>query len=255
MTSEMLAEARGRLRPYVEQARVATGWSFPVHSRKLRARSWHYDARAEELLTQASAVLDIGTGGGERLARYCRDYRGSVIATEGWGVNVPVATETLRPVGIQVVHCDDEHLPFGPNAFDLVLNRHSGLNPADVARVMKPGATVYTQQVWDHWRELKLFLPRMVEYRGHFRRYREEFARSGLELIDVQGQVVPAAYKNLEEFVFMLCVANWTVPDFDPLGSDLEALLALEAARTIGGELVLSDGAFVIEARKPAEAE
>jgi hypothetical protein len=50
----------------------------------------------------------------------------------------------------------------------------------------------------------------------------------------------------------MLCIAPWEVPDFDPLGGDLEALLALEQELTTADGLVLTDGSFIIEAMKPA---
>jgi hypothetical protein len=62
---------------------------------------------------------------------------------------------------------------------------------------------------------------------------------------------VPAAYDNLGDFVFMATVAVWEVPDFDPLGGDLEALLALERELTTPAGLVLSDGGYIIEARRP----
>ena len=252
MTTERLDQARERLRPYVEEARLATGWSFPVHSRKLEKRAWDYDQRATELVSRTSSVLDIGTGGGERFSRYCASYRGRALATEAWHVNAPIAASTLRPAGIDVVHCDDERLPFASDSFNLVLNRHSAFQPSDVARVLKPGGIFYTEQVWDHWRELKRFLPRMVEYRGYYRRNQDDLREAGLEILDARTHVLPAAFENLGEFVFMLCVASWTIPDFDPLGGDLPALLEVERELTTADGLVVSDGAFIIEATKPA---
>ncbi len=49
----------------------------------------------------------------------------------------------------------------------------------------------------------------------------------------------------------MLCIAPWEVPDFDPLGADLAALLELERELTTPDGLVLTDGRYIIEARKP----
>lgn len=253
MDDDTLSQARDRLRPYVEQARDTAGWAFPFHARPLRSRAWDYDARARALISGATRVLDIGTGGGERLSGYLQNYRGLSVATERWQVNAPIAAARLKPLGVHVVNCDDEHLPFAAASFDLVLNRHAGLDPADAARLLRPGGTLYTEQVWDHWRELKRFIPRMQAYRGHYRAYREGLTRAGLALIDARDDVLPAAFANLGELVFMLCVTPWTVPDFDPLQRDLEALLALEAALTTPDGLVLSDGAFIIEARAPEE--
>ena len=94
------------------------------------------DFRARELIGPAHSVLDIGTGGGERFERYCSDYAGYAAATEAWPPNAPVASARLRARGIDVVLCDDESLPFAAESFDLVLNRHAALTPADVARVL-----------------------------------------------------------------------------------------------------------------------
>jgi SAM-dependent methyltransferase len=163
---ESIDQARERLRPYVERARRATGWSFDVHARVLESRAWDYDQHARDLLSRASVALDIGTGGGKRFYGYCESYRGRAVATEGWHINAPIASRTLRPLGIELVHCADTHLPFMDGVFDTILNRHSGFSPEEIGRLLKPGGIFYTEQVWDHWRELKRFFPRMVEYRG-----------------------------------------------------------------------------------------
>src|SRR5262245_28496317 len=100
---------------------------------------WDYIARARELVANATSLVDIGTGGGERLSTICQGYHGRGIATEEWEVNAPVAANALRPLGFGVVHCADERLPFRDGAFDLILNRHSSLDPLDVPRLLAPG--------------------------------------------------------------------------------------------------------------------
>ena len=252
MTAETFDTARERLRPYVERASVASGWSFPVHSRLLEPRPWDYDKRAQALIASATSLLDIGTGGGERLSRYCSEYGNGAIATESWPPNAPVAANTLSHLEIPVILCDDKRLPFASGTFDLILNRHSGFDPANVAPLLRPGGTLLTEQVWDHWRELKEYFPRMVESRGHHTANSEGLTAAGLFLTDDRTSVVPAAYVNLGEFVFMLCVTPWTIPDFDPLGRDLEALVQLERDRSTQDGLIMSDGHFLIEAHNPA---
>jgi SAM-dependent methyltransferase len=251
MANETLDHARERLRPYVERGRSATGWSFDVHSRKLENRHWRYDDRAQALVQNAKTVLDIGTGGGERFSSYCDAYTGKAVATEGWEINAPIARDRLRALNVDVVHCDDEHLPFSEVSFDLVLNRHSALDAQDVARVLKPGGVLLTEQIWSHWREVKRYFPRMNEFSGLWLDYSMALRAAGLTLTDCRAHIVPAAFENLGDFVFMLCVASWTIADFDPLYSDLEPLLELERDLSTPDGLVLSDGAFIIEARKP----
>jgi SAM-dependent methyltransferase len=224
-----------------------------VHTRPLGPRqSWHYMARARQLMASASSVLDMGTGGGERFGRLLEGYTGRAAATEEWSVNVPIAARHLKPLGADTVYCRSTQLPFANESFDLVLNRHEDLWPLDVARVLKPGGIVLTQQAWMIWKELSRFIPRRIFLEDLFERYRDGFAAAGLEVLDARAAEWPSAYQSLGDFTYMLCIAPWEIPDFEPLGTDLEALLALERALTTPDGLVLTEGSFIIEARKPA---
>ena len=252
MTTSLEA-ARARLRPVVERARRFSGWSDYPRSRHLGpAPSWSYEERARELLRTARSVVDLGTGGGERFGDYCAGYRGRAVATEEWAVNAPVAAARLRPLGIEIVRCQSLRLPFAAESFDLVLDRHEELAPEEVARVLAPGGRVLTQQVSpDHWRELRRFFLRANLGSGDlFDEYRDGFAAAGLEIVDARTHTVDAAYSGLGDFVHMLCITPWTIPDFDPLGKDLDALLDLERNLTTEDGLVLTDARFLIEARK-----
>ncbi|MBI4571417.1 MAG: hypothetical protein HY723_05660 [Chloroflexi bacterium] len=253
MTTSLEA-ARARLRPVVEQARRFSGWSAYPRSRRLGpAPSWSYEERARELLSTARSVVDLGTGGGERFGDYCAGHQGRAVATEEWVVNAPVAAARLRPLGIEVVRCQSLRLPFAAESFDLALDRHEELAPREVARVLAPGGRVLTEQMSPgHWREVRRFFPRAIVGMGDlFGEYRDGFAAAGLEIVDARQHAVDAAYDSLEDFVFMLCISPWTIPDFDPLGRDLEALLSLERDLTTTDGLVLTDARFLIEARKP----
>jgi len=55
------------------------------------------------------------------------------VATEPWEVNAPVAAKRLGARGIPVVRANSLRLPFRDEQFDLVLNRHEELDPADTA--------------------------------------------------------------------------------------------------------------------------
>ena len=283
MTAETLDAARERLRPYVERARDFTGWiNFPS-ARKLDPLPWDYSERARELLTSLSVppsprkekglgreahprVLDIGTGGAERFAALLEHSgrpssstgrglgRGvRAVATEEWPTNVPVAAATLTPLGGQVVHCQDELLPFAPNSFDLILNRHSALDPADIARILKHGGTVLTQQVGnDNWDDIRPYFPQKTDWGDHYTRYREGFRANGLTILGDRRHKTPAAFDSLGDFVYCLCVANWEAPGLDPLGKDLETLLQMERDLTTPEGLVVTETRYILEAHKPA---
>lgn len=247
------ADRLRELRPFVDRARQMQGWTFAYAPVALGPPPpWDYEARAGALASGATRVLDMGTGGGEVYERILKDYRGRAVATEEWMPNVSVAARRLRPLGVAVVHTSSRALPFPPECFDLVLDRHEALSPAEVARVLKPGGRVLTQQVHpDYHHELRAYFPRMTVFEQHDITYPRGFAAAGLELVDMRQHNRRVAYQHLGHLVYFLVVAPWTIPEFD-LDADLETLLEVE--RSLGGPegIVLSDPRYLLEARKPA---
>ncbi len=100
----------------------------------------------------ATAVLDIQTGGGEVLVEVLARVPHSpalLAATESWPPNIEVASRALRPLGVSVVAVpDNADLPFPAETFDLVISRHPTVALwEEIARVLQPGATYFSQQV------------------------------------------------------------------------------------------------------------
>lgn len=246
-------EVIARLRLYVKRAKRLKGFQLEVEPIRLGPPlPWNYEARARELLVDARSVLDIGTGGGEVFSEILQGYEVLAVATEPWLPNVSVAAQRLQPLGAHVVHANSLALSFAHEAFDLVLDRHEELDPAEVARVLAPGGHLLTQQVHsDNWKELRAFFPRMAEFGPHFERYQDGFRAGGLVIKRAEMEETLAAFRDLGEIVYMLTALPWEVPDFD-IERDIEALLALEKALRRPEGIVLTEGRYVIEAYKPA---
>lgn len=252
--SMVRAEGRERLRPYVEKARGSTGWNLDEVAPNLLGPGlpWDYRRRAAELIGHAMFALDMGTGAGERFAEVCEGYRGRAVATEAWHVNAPIAKKRLFPLGVEVVHAHSLHLPLRNEWFDLVLNRHEELDPGEVSRVVVPGGRLLTQQVGrNEWKELRPFFPRMQDFGPLFESYVSGFRDAGMTIVRSDTCDTRVAYRGLGELVYILCLGPWTIPGFDPLGRDLDALLELERRLTTEDGLVVTESRFVIEARKP----
>ncbi|TLZ44246.1 MAG: class I SAM-dependent methyltransferase [Methanobacteriota archaeon] len=248
-----LDSLRERLRPSVERARHFSGWQLALYApRDLDPpEPWKYELRATELLETAVSVIDMGTGGGEVFGDLCMTFQGRAVATEPWKVNAPVAAARLKPQGIAVVRCGSLLLPFRNGSFDLVLNRHEELEPAEVARVLSPGGTLLTQQVGRAWsQELRDFFPRMQDSGDLFTRYQAGLRDSGLRIVQAMTHDWRAAYRRFEDLVYVLCVAPWTIPDFDPLDRDLGALRKAEESLSTENGILLTESRFLIEARK-----
>jgi len=123
-----------------------TGWEFAwLDGRAVGSDpSWSYPGLTRPLLRRAGSVLDLDTGGGELLAELA-PLPAHTVAVESWAPNVPVARDRLTPFGVSVV----TELPGGEEEFDLVLSRHGRLPAEDIARLLRRGGTLLTQQVME----------------------------------------------------------------------------------------------------------
>lgn len=96
-----------------------------------------------------AAALDLQTGGGEVLATIPAGPP-RLAATESWPPNIAVARRNLARLGARVVPVatEDSDLPFAGETFDLVVSRHPvSVRWDEVARVLKPGGTYFSQNV------------------------------------------------------------------------------------------------------------
>ena len=248
--SRTLAE----LQPFIERATSFSGWtSSDVNITHPGAPvPWDYEAIARDHARRAHSVLDLGTGGGEVLARIIGGINARIVAIEEWHVNAPVAAARLRPFGASVLHADSLRLPLRDATFDLILDRHEALDPAEAARVLAPGGTIITQQCGpDDWPELRRFFPRKTHFADHYVAYQRGFAGAGLTIDEARWHESPAAFGSLGDLVYMLLIAPWCVPDFDP-AADIDALLALEDALRTPEGIALTEQRYLITAHKPA---
>lgn len=127
------------------------GWDFSAFKERFwwtENQPWSYMDRAAQLMRQAHAVVDLDTGGGERLLELRPHWPAKVYATESYPPNFKLATRILASLGVTVVDvASDERivLPFADGEFDLILNRTGGINSAEIGRILASGGTFYSQ--------------------------------------------------------------------------------------------------------------
>jgi len=246
------ARALRNLEPHIRRARSFSGWSFDdVDARPLEpGPPWSYEALARDAARQARSVLDLGTGGGEVLERVLSGSTASVVATEAWEVNAPVARRRLAPLGVRVVRCSSLQLPFRDASFDLVLDRHEELNPSEVARVLAPGGRLVTQQCGhDDWAELWRIFPERTEFGDHYQAYQSGLRAAGLS-VTATKHYRRVAYRTLGDLTYMLLLASWWLPEFDP-ARDVDRLLAVEDALGTPAGIVVTESRYLLIADKP----
>ena len=90
-----------------------SGWDFsPIETRWRRGSPpWDYAGLLREKIRVVSSMVDLGTGGGEFLASLAPLPR-VTYATEGYLVNLPIASRRLTPMGVSVLPIGlDLHIP------------------------------------------------------------------------------------------------------------------------------------------------
>jgi hypothetical protein len=241
-----------------EEQQPFTGWDFGrLDGRMLEEEQppWSYAARAAELMGRAASLLDMGTGGGERLLALRYHWPEKVVVTEDYPPNVQLATERLAPLGVRVVDVALNRytpLPFASGEFDLVLNRHSGTNPAEVARVLAPGRTFLTQQVHGLWAQdlIAAFGARPAWPHATLENKVRRLRDAGLTVLVAEEWSGAFSFTDVAAIVYYLRAVPWLVDGFS-VETHLAHLLALQDRLERGEGLVFEARKYLVEARKP----
>jgi SAM-dependent methyltransferase len=239
------------------------GWDFSwFEGRATEERPpWGYARMLGERMSalagaQNGAALDLQTGGGEVLATVPA-APATLVTTESWLPNIEVARRNLAGLGAQVVPVDDElaDLPFEDAAFDLVVSRHPVAVPwNEVARVLKPGGTYFSQEVGDgSVHELTEFLIGPMSEDDLATRDPERAARaagqSGLTVTDLRVFRGRMEFYDVAAVVHFLRKVIWIVPGFTVDGYR-DRLSVLHDNIQANGPFIATTARFLIEARR-----
>ncbi|WP_129842104.1 class I SAM-dependent methyltransferase [Streptomyces sp. RFCAC02] len=234
------------------------GWDFSwFEGRATEERPpWGYARLLAGRLAAARAALDVQTGGGEVLAGALAAASAVppvLAATEPWAPNLALARRALAPYGGTVEHvADTAGLPFPGARFDLVVSRHPVVTRWDeVARVLAPGGTYFSQQVGDGTlRELTdaLMGPQTVSPVRNPLRAVAEAEAAGLTVVDLRQRMLRIEFYDIAAVVHFLRKVVWTVPGFT-VAAYREQLAGLHRFMERHGPFVAHSHRFLIEAR------
>lgn len=239
-----------------EEQQPFSGWDFSyLDGRMIQEQApWSYEARAAELMRRASSVLDMGTGGGERLFKLREHWPAKVVATEDYPPNVRMATERLASFGVRVVDTPvnaDDPMPLADGEFDLVLNRHSGFHAREVARILAPGGSFLTQQVHGLWAHdlLAVFGAESPWPDDTLEKVVPRLKAAGLAITHAQDWSGRLTFTDVGAVVYYLKAVPWLVPGF-AVTTHREQLLTLQHRLDRGEGLCFVARQFLVEAHK-----
>jgi len=239
-----------------EERQPFSGWDFSyLDGRMIEDQApWSYTSRAAELMRRASSVIDLGTGGGERFLKLREVWPGKVVATEDYPPNFKLATERLSPLGVQVVDVpltDTGSMPFADGEFALVLNRHSGFNAREVARILAPGGAFLTQQIHGLWAYdlLAAFDAKPQWPESTLEKYVPLLEAAGLTITDTQEWTGQISFTDVGAIVYYLKAVPWLVPGLS-VETHLTYLFSLQRRLESGEGLAFVARKYLIEAHK-----
>lgn len=240
-----------------EEQKPFEGWDFSYLDGRMIGEElpWDYMALAAAQMAQATSVLDIDTGGGERMLELRPHWPAKVVVSEGYPPNVALAQERLSPFGVTVVQMDSSNVartPFADDEFDLVLNRHGAFNANELARILAPGGIFLTQQVHGLYaHDLQAHFGASPQWPGAT--YEDAVTRlagAGLELLHGEDWRGTLTFKDVGAVVYYLKAVPWMVPGFS-IARDFARLLLLQERIDAEGELVYAHMHYWVEARQP----
>ncbi len=237
--------------------KMFTGWDFSDitsdKSMESDVLSWSYMDIVRQFVKQSSAMLDLGTGGGEFLLSLSEQPE-ITCATEGYRPNYELALTNLKPRGIDVRFISDDLIPFDDESFDLIINRHESYNPQEVFRVLKSGGVYITQQVGGlNDKELNIDLGAPE---SEFSFWNLDSACSQLEeffkINDRKEELVRTHFRSIEAVCFYLNAVPWQIRDFSIEKYESE-LLNIDKRIENDGKYSVTCHRFLIQAVKREE--
>lgn len=234
------------------------GWDFSLVSGTERMQTapwgWSYASVILPYVRSATAMLDMGTGGGEFLAKL-RPLPEATVATEGYQPNISVARARLEPLGVTVCEIrEDNQLPLEDERFDLIINRHEAYDPDEVLRVVKPGGSFITQQVGG---ADDLDLNRLLGADDHnpYAHWTADYAARELQrhswtIDDQREDFTFTRYFDVGAIVYYLKAIPWQIKDFT-VESYRDALWGVHQRIQREGYVDVRNHRFLIMARKP----
>ena len=240
-----------------EEAEPFSGWDFSHIADRciMEPPPWSYEDMARRLMSKSSAVLDLGTGGGERLSAMRDVFPERVVATEEYLPSLMLARERLSPYGVEVVETEPsslkQKLPFGDGKFDLVIDRHTCFNISEVERILTPNGIFLTEQVdgRNHEDLCQIFdcEPQWPFFTLGF--VLDSIRSTGLVVEIAQEWEGRTMFKDIGAIVYYLKAVPWTVPNFS-VETHYEYLLKLQDRIKQEGKIEFARRLLLIRARK-----
>jgi SAM-dependent methyltransferase len=187
------------------------GWDFTGMKELRQPVPWDYLDVVLRYLRSSDAVLDVGTGAGERLRDLAPAF-GHGLGIDADPEMVRLARENPGPGNLSFRVCT-EHLESVPGTFDVILDRHAPFDLSAIAARLRPGGHFITQQVGE--RNMACVKAALSHSPGTPPIQRQPIEASGQRLLAFTEYDVEYVVRDIESLVFWLHALDANHADVD----------------------------------------
>lgn len=213
-----------------DKAGKRIGWDFSHLKTTEDGQGWDFYKEVLKKIKPGDSILDIGTGGGERILKIAKYFK-SVYGIDHSASMVNTANENLLKTKLKNIKfslMDSSKLDFPDNHFDIVTDRHCDFNPSEVFRVLKKGGYFFTQQVSEgDQTNIKKAFGRGQGYgvkdgtlKNKYLKQLNKLGFTKIESFDYNSKII---YKTEKDYMFLLRYTP-TIPEFKKKKNDFEIL-------------------------------
>jgi SAM-dependent methyltransferase len=210
------------LEEFLARVRSRHGWDFSSMNGLRQPVPWDYQDVVRLYVRPSDVVLDVGTGGGERLRELARSFG------HGLGIDVDPGMVLLASenpaAGNLSFRVGSERLESVPETFDVIIDRHAPFDLAAVAAHLEPGGYFITQQVGE--RNMACVKAALGQPSAPPPIQPQAIAASGLQPLAFMEYDVEYVVPDIESLVFWLNA-------LDPGHADVDGQSALASAMAL----------------------
>jgi ubiquinone/menaquinone biosynthesis C-methylase UbiE len=206
------------------------GWDFSHLNSTEVGQGWDFYEEVLKKTKPNDSILDIGTGGGERILKIAQNFE-YVYGIDYSQNMVDIANKNLKKTklsNVKFLLMNSSKLDFPDNCFDIVADRHCDFTPSEVFRVLKKGGYFFTQQVSEGDQiNIKKAFGRGQGYdikdgtlKNKYLKQLKKLVFTKIESFDYNSKIT---YKTEKDYIFLLRYTP-TIPEFGKKKGDFEIL-------------------------------
>lgn len=241
---------------FYDRVGEAIGWDFSSIKYVSEELGWDFYAEVSKYCKPTDLLLDIGTGGGEKVLEIAKNVclLIGIDMSSGMIKTAKTNLSTSKVPNVKFFEMYADKLQFPDNFFNIISSRQSDFYVYELVRVLEKGGMFLTQQVSEHDKlNIKTAFRRGQSYGerdGAFKeRYIKKLKDTGFSEVSFFDYDVMEYYQTPEDLVFLLKNTP-IIPNFGVDVYDFDILNKFISENTTDKGIMTNSKRYMIIAKK-----